>query len=242
MGLWETVAEVGGDLLSGYLNNQAAGNAADAIADSNREGQAVSQAAINQGRQDIVSTGVPGLEDLMAGFQGAISTLEKRGPAETRAFALSGAEGPEAEQQAINEFMESPGQKFLREEGERALLRNSAAVGGLGGGRVREALVKYGIGTAAQNKQQRLNNMMGLINPETTRSTNVANILSSGGGQLANFRAGLGSNLARLAVGGSAEQIPLITGTGTANAAGILGQNQALQQTIGNTAETLGSL
>lgn len=73
--------------------------------------------------------------------------------------ALSGALGPEQEQQAINQFMESPGQAFLRQRAERALLRNQAAIGGLGGGNVRQALQEQAIGIAAQQQQQRLANL-----------------------------------------------------------------------------------
>ena len=54
--------------------------------------------------------------------------------------ALMGVYGPEAQQKAYDEIRESPGQQFLRERQERALLRNQAALGGLGGGNVRTAL------------------------------------------------------------------------------------------------------
>lgn len=73
--------------------------------------------------------------------------------------ALSGALGAEQEQQAINQFIESPGQAFLRQRAERALLRNQAAIGGLGGGNVRQALQEQAIGLAAQQQQQRLANL-----------------------------------------------------------------------------------
>jgi len=60
-----------------------------------------------------------------------------------------GLRGVEAEQGAIAGFQESPGQKFLRERSERALLRNQAAVGGLGGGNVLTALQEQAIGIAS---------------------------------------------------------------------------------------------
>ncbi len=72
---------------------------------------------------------------------------------------LVGARGAEEEQRQLNAFAESPGQAFLRERGEKALLRNTAAIGGLGGGNIRKALTEFGIGTAAQQFQQRLANL-----------------------------------------------------------------------------------
>jgi len=76
--------------------------------------------------------------------------------------ALSGALGPQAQQEAIDAFIESPGQQFLRERQEQALLRGSAALGGLGGGRVRSALQEQAMGIAATQQQQQLENLRSL--------------------------------------------------------------------------------
>ena len=48
--------------------------------------------------------------------------------------ALSGALGPQAQSEAFANFQSSPGIRFLQEQGERALMRNAAARGGLGTG------------------------------------------------------------------------------------------------------------
>ena len=45
----------------------------------------------------------------------------------------------EQQQQAFAAFSESPGQRFLRDRQEKALLRNAASIGGLRGGNVRTA-------------------------------------------------------------------------------------------------------
>ena len=73
--------------------------------------------------------------------------------------ALSGAAGAEAQQQAFANYTASPGQEFLRNRGERALLRNSGAIGGLGGGRVRQALQQQGIGLAQQDFNNQFNRL-----------------------------------------------------------------------------------
>ena len=58
--------------------------------------------------------------------------------------AYAGATGPEAQRVAYDNFLASPGQQWLRDQGERSVLRNSAAIGGLGGGNVRKELTQYG--------------------------------------------------------------------------------------------------
>lgn len=76
--------------------------------------------------------------------------------------ALSGALGPEAQAEAQKAFIESPGQQWLREQQEKALLRSSAAIGGLGGGQVRSALQEQAMGRAATMQQQHLENLRSL--------------------------------------------------------------------------------
>jgi hypothetical protein len=67
--------------------------------------------------------------------------------------ALTGALGADAQAQAYSQFQESPGQAYLREQAERGLTRNSAAIGGLGGGNVRKELQQQAVGLAAQDFQ-----------------------------------------------------------------------------------------
>ena len=64
--------------------------------------------------------------------------------------ALSGAMGPEAQAEAYAAYQASPDMQFLQEQGEKALMRNAAAMGGLGGSNVMKALTRYGQGVASQ--------------------------------------------------------------------------------------------
>lgn len=237
-----TGAQLGGSLYSSHLASEAAEDASSDLQAGLAQGLRASDAAIGTSRGDLMATGEAGLEDLISGFQGAINMLERPGQAEMRAGGLSGAYGPEAQQQAIDNFTSSPGQEYLRDEQEQSLLRNASAIGGLGGGRVRSALQEQAFGRAATNQQQSLQNLIQMSLPEQTRSSNIANILQSGGGQIANFRGGIGSNLANISMGGMAQQIPLMVGTGQAQMAGTLGASQAMRQGIGNVSDTLGNL
>lgn len=69
--------------------------------------------------------------------------------------AFAGSAGVDAQRQAFEDFTESPGQAFLRARQEKALLRNEAKIGGIGGGNVRTALQDQAFGIASQQLGQR---------------------------------------------------------------------------------------
>lgn len=81
---------------------------------------------------------------------------EGGGQAFQQQLALSGARGQEAFDQAN---MESPYVRYLQEQGERAVTRNAAALGGLRGGNVMLELQRQGQGLAGQGLQQQFNNL-----------------------------------------------------------------------------------
>jgi hypothetical protein len=118
--------------------------------------------------------------------------------AQQREAALSGALGNEAQQQAISGFMESPGQKFLRERQEQALLRNASATGGLRGGSTLSALQEQASGIAAQQQQQQLENMRNIAQRGQQAAGQQGQFAQTGGvsganliGQIAGQQAGL---------------------------------------------------
>ena len=124
-------------------------------------------------------------------------------PAISAESALLGLSGAQAQQQALDEFSESPGQKFLRERAERGLLRNQAAIGGLGGGNVRQALQEQAAGFASQALGQQLDRLA------SVRTGGQSGALSLGGlGQQAatNIGAGLQNAAAAQASGILAQQ------------------------------------
>lgn len=126
-----------------------------------------------QPAQGAPQVGVAGAEQaLRSGLGGALGILESSGDmsalqsfvspgqqANQQQAALSGALGQQAQQQAFQQFTESPGQAYLRERGEQAVLRNAAATGGLGGGRVLQELQRQGMGMAAQDLDAQFNRL-----------------------------------------------------------------------------------
>jgi len=159
-------------------------------------GTGQARADVIGGREDALST--------IAGAKGeALGRIQPYSEAGRSALdmeaALSGALGPEAQQQAINSFIESPGQQYLREQQEQALLRNQAAIGGLGGGRVRTALQEQAFGIASTQQQQYLTNLRDLAVRGQTADTTGASIVQSAGTQSAAIQQGAAAQLAQLA-------------------------------------------
>lgn len=155
--------------------------------------------------------------------------------------ALSGALGPEAQAAAQAEFTESPGQKYLREQQEKALLRSAAATGGLGGGRVLTALQEQAAGIAGTQQQQYLENLR-----------NIAVRGQQAAGSLAGLSQQLGVSEADLMRMSSSEQAALAERTGlnvanlqqtiqSAQAANQMGLGQGLANIrAGTTADITG--
>ena len=83
--------------------------------------------------------------------------------ASTERSALLGLGGNEAQQQAFSRITESPGQTFLRERQERALLRNASALGGLGGGNIRTALQEQAFGRAQTDIDRQIERLGGVV-------------------------------------------------------------------------------
>ena len=123
--------------------------------------------------------------------------------------ALSGLGTPEEQAAAFAAFTESPGQQFLREQQERALLRSASAIGGLGGGNIRTALQEQAFQRAQTDYGQQFNRLAAL----------------SGSGQVAATQQGA------IGVRGAGAVSAQEAAAAEARASGILGQQQAQAQT-----------
>lgn len=173
-----------------YSASQAEGAAEDAA----RAQSESSEAAIaEQRRQFDLTRG-----DLAPWMQAGTSALGVQ-------QNLLGLGGVEAQQQAYDDFVQSPGQAFLQARGQENLLAGASAIGGLGGGNVREALVQQGVGFAQQDFGDYYNRIAGLSGTGQT----TANQLGAFGANTANQ---IGSNLRY---------------GGEARASGILGAQEA---------------
>lgn len=111
--------------------------------------------------------------------QGLSPYTEVGGQAAREQAALLGLGGPGAQEAAFGRFVESPGQEFFRKRQERALLRNQAAIGGLGGGNVRTALQDQAFQRAQTDYQNRLSRL-GALADRGMRGTQTLTALGAG--------------------------------------------------------------
>jgi hypothetical protein len=180
--------------------------------------------------------------------------------AQQREAALSGALGGAAQQQAFQDFQESPGQKFLRERQEQALLRNASATGGLRGGSTLSALQEQASGIAAQQQQQQLENMRNIAQRGQQAATQQGQFSQTGGisganliGQIAGQQAGLlgqqaglqantGSQMANLAAQGGQFAGNTLNNLGSQVSGLRSGLGQLESGAIGNTGGNVANL
>ena len=114
----------------------------------------------------------------------------------TQAFrqqaALSGALGADRQARAYQNFNMSPGQQFLQQQAEKALLRNAASTGQLGGGRTQQALQEQAIGLAQQNYQNHFNQLGSISGAGLGLVSQLGSLQGQLGGNVANMTAGIG--------------------------------------------------
>ena len=101
--------------------------------------------------------------------------------------ALLGLSGQEAQQAAFTGLEESPGQRFIRDRQERALLRNASATGGLGGGNVQTALQQQAVGFAQQDIQNQFGRLGQLSGQGQAATTNIAQLGGQTSANIANL-------------------------------------------------------
>ena len=108
---------------------------------------------------------------------GGESALQKQ-------LALSGSLGKEAFDAA---YQASPQMQFLQDRGERAVARNAAAIGGLGGGNVQKELAKYSQGLASQDLQNQIGNLQAITGTGLDASQQAATLGTRGAESMADI-------------------------------------------------------
>tara|TARA_R110002051_G_C8697545_1_gene493890 strand:+ start:654 stop:1328 length:675 start_codon:yes stop_codon:yes gene_type:complete len=200
MAIGTAAAIVGGALISGAASSKASKRATKA------QGEASGASIAEQRRQfDITQKN---LQPFQEAGTAAIGSQQD----------LLGLNGPEAQAAAFAAMENSPGQQFLRDRAQKNLLRNSSAIGGLGGGNVRSALVEQGVGFAQQDMQNQFGRLGQLAGQGQSAATSIGQFGQQTAGNIGNS----------------------LMSAGNARASGIMNQNQALQQTIQGVTTGLG--
>ena len=148
--------------------------------------------------------------------------------------ALSGAIGPDAQQQAYRDFAQSPGLQYLIDQSEKALLRNQAAIGGLGGGNVRQELQQNAIGLAAQDYGNQYNRLAALSGQGQQAAGQLSNLRGTQAGLESGVISGMGQMQSNLA--GNIGQT-VLGQVGQNNLAGVNATNQLGQNVLGQVGQ-----
>ncbi len=193
-------AVVGGSVVSGYFADKASKRADRA------QQRGIDSATAEQRRQFDITQG--NLQPFQQAGQAAIASQQD----------LLGLNGAEAQQAAYALINQSPGQQFLRDRAQKNLLRNAAAIGGLGGGNVRSALVEQGVGFA----QQDIQNQFGRLGQLAGQGQNAANTIGQFGQNMSN-------NISNMAMQ-----------SGNVRAGGIQNRNNIFQDTLSGVMSGLG--
>ena len=153
--------------------------------------------------------------------------------------ALSGAQGQAAFDAA---YTDSPYMRFLQEQGDRTVTRNSAAIGGLGGGNVQKELVRYGQGLAGQGLQQQIQNLSGLSGIGLNAAQGGAQMAGNQGTALAGITQRAGEGMSNLAMQAGGQIGNYAFNTGQMAAQGRTDYGNLLAGQINNTANNMANL
>lgn len=158
---WGYVAIAGATLVSGYLGSKAQKDAAGDAADA---AEGTGNAQIDESRRQFDKV-ADILNPYVTAGTGSLNAQQ----------ALLGLAGNDAQRAAIAGIERSPGFTSLMEQGENAILQNASATGGLRGGNVQDALMKFRPQALASQIQQRFQN----LNSLTQTGANAAGALGS---------------------------------------------------------------
>ncbi len=164
-----------GNVLGKVTGASQAGKAAEQAGQTQA---AASQAGIEEQRRQFDSLVQLMSPYVQAGTE-AVARLAPYEQAGQQAFgqqqALVGLQGPEAQQQAMAGFEQSPLFQSLQQQGEGAILQNAAATGGLRGGDVQAALSQFRPQLLNQLIEQQYGRLGGIAGTGLGVTTNLFN-------------------------------------------------------------------
>jgi hypothetical protein len=128
-----------------------------------------------------------------ADAQGLLGQFSQAGQGGLQSYlALLGQSGPQAQQAAISGLQQTPGYQAQLQAGQRAILQNAAATGGLRGGNVQQGLAEFGSGLFGNYYQQQLDRLGMLQSQGLQTQSALANIRQGAAAQIGNTYANIG--------------------------------------------------
>lgn len=204
-------------------------------ADAATDAAGAQQAGIAVGLNAARAQNTLAREDIRPFREAGLSAL-------TRQQEILGLLGDERQRLALEGIQESPGQKFLRERSERTLARNASAIGGLGGGNVRQALAEQGVNIANAQLGEYQNRLAGLAGMGSGAAQQSAGLAQDMGRMLLSGQAGMGQSRAQGILGAQQANAALAemavgAGLGAAAGGGLFGGTAGTATTLGTGAQ-----
>jgi hypothetical protein len=188
------IAVGGATLVSGYMQGQAAEDAAQIQAGSAEAGIAEQRRQFDAMRKILkpyTEAGLPALKGLQPYAQAGEPALEQQ-------QALLGLRGPEAERAAIERIRGGETFQALARQGEEALLQRASATGGLRGGNIQAALGQFRPQLLSSLIEQQYGRLGGLSDIGRVTQQNLAQIGQSSAAGVGAAGLETGANVANL--------------------------------------------
>lgn len=207
---WGYVAVGAGILISGYLTSESNKDAAASAAEAQT---GAAESGISESRAQFEA-----IQQLLMPYTNAGSaSLQQQ-------QALIGLNGPEAQQNAIDELQKSPAFTAMAQQGENAILQNASATGGLRGGNVQGALAQFKPKLLADLIQQRFQNLQTITGTGVTAASSLGGYGQQTSAQIANLMGQQGSAAAGQALATGAANAGL--NNTVAQLGGVIGASQ----------------
>jgi hypothetical protein len=184
----------GATLLSGYMQGEAASDAASAQGAASEAGIAEQRRQFER-VQELLR---PYVQAGTRAIQGLSPFAAAGAPALQQQQALIGLQGPEAERAAIERIQGGQTFQALSQQGENALLQRASATGGLRGGNLEGALAQFRPQLLSSLIDQQYGRLGGMaaIGQETT--SNIARLGQASAAGTGSAAQAAGSNIATL--------------------------------------------
>jgi len=172
----------------------AANRAAAAQTGAAQAGMAAQEEAKKEAQtmlQPYADAGLPGLQGMQPYAQAGLPAFEQQ-------QAAIGLQGPEAQQQYIQQLEQSPYMQAMMQQGENALLQNASATGGLRGGNMQAALAQFRPEMMQAYENQQYGRLGGIAQAGMQTQGNLAQLGQSAAAGQAAQSLQTGANLANL--------------------------------------------
>lgn len=156
--------------------------------DAGRQAAADQQAHLKQGYSDLSGQFDQGRGDLRTSYGAALQPFQQNYTATAggqQAYGdATGANGGAGYDRAVSQFRTSPGYQFSLDQGSENVMRNAARTGSLAGGGTQIDLQKLAQGTADQQWQGYVGNLLPYLGAANSAAGGVAGVNTGLGNQL----------------------------------------------------------